>query len=269
MTLGEKIAKERKENHYTQEQLAELLGVSRQSVSKWESDITIPETEKLIKMGKLFSCSMDYFFHEEVTEKVGDGAEKSAVSNIYRAVMAQFHERKSEKKLFGMPLYHVGRNAHGFFAVGLQAKGVFSVGLFSRGIVSLGLFSLGVLSLGVLSLGLWAFGVFAFGILTLGAVAVGLFATGAVAVGILSVGALSVGSFSVGALALGKYIALGDHARAMIAVGKSEAVGSVASYFRDALSSSDVEKIGIWLDGNVPQWLLFAKEIFMWILRSV
>ena len=39
MTLGEKLAMHRKQNNYTQEQLAELLGVSRQAVSKWESDL--------------------------------------------------------------------------------------------------------------------------------------------------------------------------------------------------------------------------------------
>ena len=50
MTLGEKIAKQRKENNYTQEQLADLLGVSRQSVSKWESDLAYPETDKLIRL---------------------------------------------------------------------------------------------------------------------------------------------------------------------------------------------------------------------------
>lgn len=45
MTLGDKISRLRKENNYTQEQLANLLGVSRQAISKWESDITYPETE--------------------------------------------------------------------------------------------------------------------------------------------------------------------------------------------------------------------------------
>ena len=45
MTLGEKMAKLRKEQNYTQEQLAQLLGVSRQAVSRWESDLAYPETE--------------------------------------------------------------------------------------------------------------------------------------------------------------------------------------------------------------------------------
>ena len=40
MTLGEKIAKQRKELNYTQEQLADVLGVSRQSISKWESEVS-------------------------------------------------------------------------------------------------------------------------------------------------------------------------------------------------------------------------------------
>lgn len=71
MTLGEKIVKQRKEMNYTQEQLADILGVSRQSISKWESDIAFPETDKLIEIGKLFDCSMDYLLKEEVTEKNG------------------------------------------------------------------------------------------------------------------------------------------------------------------------------------------------------
>ena len=64
MTLGEKLSKLRKEYNYTQEQLAEILGVSRQSISKWESDIAYPETEKLIELGKLFECSMDYLLRK-------------------------------------------------------------------------------------------------------------------------------------------------------------------------------------------------------------
>ena len=69
MTFGEKLSNLRREKNYTQEQLAEILGVSRQSISKWESDIAYPETDKLIALGKLLECSMDYLLKEEVTEK--------------------------------------------------------------------------------------------------------------------------------------------------------------------------------------------------------
>ena len=44
MSIGEKITILRKENNMTQEQLADVLSVSRQSVSRWESDIAFPET---------------------------------------------------------------------------------------------------------------------------------------------------------------------------------------------------------------------------------
>jgi transcriptional regulator with XRE-family HTH domain len=52
MTLGEKISKLRKEKNYTQEQLADVLGVSRQSISKWELNVAYPETDKLLEIGK-------------------------------------------------------------------------------------------------------------------------------------------------------------------------------------------------------------------------
>ena len=60
MTLGEKLSKLRRENNYTQEQLADILAVSRQAISKWESNITYPETDKLIRLSELFDCSLDY-----------------------------------------------------------------------------------------------------------------------------------------------------------------------------------------------------------------
>ena len=45
MNFGDKLSKLRKNKNYTQEELAELLGVSRQSISKWESNIAYPETD--------------------------------------------------------------------------------------------------------------------------------------------------------------------------------------------------------------------------------
>ncbi len=78
MTFGEKLSKFRKENNYTQEQLAEILGVSRQSVSKWESDIAYPETDKLICLARLFKCSTDYFLMYD-SEKLSLENNRSAV----------------------------------------------------------------------------------------------------------------------------------------------------------------------------------------------
>lgn len=262
MTLGEKIAKQRKEQNYTQEQLAEILNVSRQSVSKWESDIAYPETEKLIKMGKLFDCSMDYLLKEDITEKSGkaDTQTVPAFETIRRVVKIQCRERKSEKQLFGMPLYHIGRDARAVFAIGLKARGIFAIGLRAYGAISVGLLSLGGLSFGLLSLGLVSAGVFSAGLLSVGVLALGFLALGAISVGIVSFGALAFGSFSAGAMAVGKYIAYGDYARAMIAIGETKAIGSIYefSYFSPMHTACAIE----WLDANVPEWLDIAKEIF-------
>ncbi len=264
MTLGEKLSKLRKESNYTQEQLADILGVTRQSISKWESDIAYPETDKLIKIGKIFGCSMDYLLNEDVTDK--QGTQSTEKENIWDIFKKQFHERKSKKTVFGMPLYHIGKNAHGFFAVGLKARGVFSIGLLSRGIVSLGLLSVGFLSLGVLSLGFIAAGVLALGLLAVGSMALGLLAAGAISVGLVSFGALSVGCFSTGALAVGTYAAVGDHAYGIVAIGKSVAEGTVYSHVGD-LTTADISTVVEWLDANVPTWLGWAKAVFQFYIQ--
>ena len=54
MKLSEKIVELRKINGMTQEELASICNVSRQSISKWEADIALPETEKLLTLGKTF-----------------------------------------------------------------------------------------------------------------------------------------------------------------------------------------------------------------------
>ena len=58
MTLGEKIYKLRTNRSMTQEQLAEKIGVSRQSVSKWETDSAIPDIEKLKLLAEIFEVSI-------------------------------------------------------------------------------------------------------------------------------------------------------------------------------------------------------------------
>ena len=264
MTLGEKLSRLRKEYNYTQEQLADVLGVSRQSISKWESDIAYPETDKLVKIGKLFECSMDYLLNEDISEK--QGLQPTEKESFWDKLKLQIHERKSEKMIFGMPLYHIGRNAHGFFAIGLKARGVVSFGLMSQGVFSFGLLSLGGVSIGLLSFGLISAGIFSAGLLAVGSIALGLFAAGAIGVGLISFGALSVGYFSSGALAFGKYVAVGDHAHAMIAIGQTLADGTVYSHI-GYLTTADIPKVIEWLDGNVPSWLGWAKEIFRFYIQ--
>ena len=66
MSIGDKLSRLRKESNYTQEQLADILGVSRQAISKWESDVAYPEMDKLIRLSTLYHCSLDYLVKDEV-----------------------------------------------------------------------------------------------------------------------------------------------------------------------------------------------------------
>ena len=71
MTIGERIAKCRKEKNLSQEYIAELLEVSRQAVSKWENDQTEPDTSNLIKLARVFGVSVEYLANgEEKAPKV-------------------------------------------------------------------------------------------------------------------------------------------------------------------------------------------------------
>ncbi|MGN1416989.1 MAG: helix-turn-helix domain-containing protein [Oscillospiraceae bacterium] len=257
MTLGEKLSKLRRENNYTQEQLADILGVSRQAISKWESNISYPETDKLIRMSRMFGCTTDYLLLDEEEIPFDDKTVKEPQEDLQGDIRfsVSLHERKSKRTLFGMPLWHIGRNAKGIIAVGLRA----------RGIISVGLVSVGVLSFGMLSLGLISFGLLAVGLLSAGCFSVGVFAAGAISFGIISLGAVAVGDFSVGALAIGKYVAIGDNARAMIALGDSQAQGSIYQK-TGGLSGQEIAAVKAMIDDTVPSYLAFAKNIIKMFL---
>ena len=107
MTFGDKLSALRREQNYTQEQLAELLGVSRQSVSKWESGAAYPETEKLIRLSALFDCSLDYLLRDAPRGPAAPQAAEPSPHGVHFTVSVPYpcYERKSARQLFGMPLY--------------------------------------------------------------------------------------------------------------------------------------------------------------------
>lgn len=70
MTIGEKIQNLRIEKGLTQERLAELLDVSRQSISKWELGQTVPEVDKIIRMSELFDVTTDEILLKKNAEPV-------------------------------------------------------------------------------------------------------------------------------------------------------------------------------------------------------
>ena len=76
MILAEKIMDERKKNGWSQEELADKLGVSRQSVSKWESSQSVPDLQRILEMSKLFGVSTDYLLKDD-EERQGTVSEES------------------------------------------------------------------------------------------------------------------------------------------------------------------------------------------------
>ena len=89
MSLGENLQFLRKKDNITQEQLAEKLEVSRQSVSKWESDTAYPEMDKILQMCDLFHVSMDDMVRNDVSLLyVGDKTEYDDHMNVYAKMMA-------------------------------------------------------------------------------------------------------------------------------------------------------------------------------------
>ena len=59
MTIAKKIKQLRKDNSMTQEDLAEKLNVSRQTISKWETSVTIPDADNIVAISKLFNITTD------------------------------------------------------------------------------------------------------------------------------------------------------------------------------------------------------------------
>lgn len=256
MTLGDKLAKLRKAHSYTQEQLAELLGVSRQAISKWESNAAYPETEKLIRLGRLYKCSMDYLLMDEAEQKpVREIVQKIDLTSIC-------YERVSKKMIGNLPLWHIN------IGYGRVAKGFFALGLTSKGVVSVGVASVGVISFGVLAVGLLAIGSLALGLLAVGAIAVGVLVLGAIAVGVFGIGALAIGQFAVGAAAFGKYAALGDSATAAVAIGASEAKGALFEMSWPAWYEHG-ETVTSLLDETVPWYLSAFKKLFLRFCRHI
>lgn len=69
MILADKIIEERKKNGWSQEELANKLGVSRQAVSKWESSGSIPDLQRILQMSELFGVTTDYLLKDEIEEE--------------------------------------------------------------------------------------------------------------------------------------------------------------------------------------------------------
>ena len=79
MILADKIIEMRKKNGWSQEELAEMLGVSRQSVSKWEGAQSMPDMNRILKMAEVFGVSTDYLLRDGM--EVPAGRQEDALLN--------------------------------------------------------------------------------------------------------------------------------------------------------------------------------------------
>lgn len=163
MTLGEKIFRLRTEQGLSQETFGEKLGVSRQSVSKWETDQSVPELDKIVAISELFEVTTDYLL-KETEETYGTAKEEPPRTEeypqgAYRIGRRPHYEYKSKKMIGNLPLVHInlGLGIH-------RAKGVIAIGAIAQGWLAIGYVAMGGLCFGLVSLGLFAFAVLAFGL---------------------------------------------------------------------------------------------------------
>lgn len=98
MSFNEKLQKLRKANNLSQEGLADLLDVTRQSVSKWESGTTYPEMDKLLAICKIFKCSLDDLTNDEITEIKICEKKKSNIYTFIDSILEYVKETNDLRK---------------------------------------------------------------------------------------------------------------------------------------------------------------------------
>lgn len=92
MILADKIIELRKKAGYSQEELAEKMGVSRQSVSKWEGALSIPDLDKILLMSEIFGVSTDYLLKDEFGEELPSPKEEISESKFRKVSMEEANE---------------------------------------------------------------------------------------------------------------------------------------------------------------------------------
>ncbi len=245
MKFCDKLIQLRREKGYSQEQLADLLKISRQSVSKWEAGQSMPELNKLIALADLFGVTVDCLVREDSIP----GQEPRSEDRDHPTVQYQpvyvpryygEYEYKSKRKLFGLPLIHI------HYGYGLRV---------AKGIIAIGNISIGVLSIGGLSFGGICLGGLALGLLALAGCAVGLFAFGGLAIGVMAIGGFALGVYTFGGLSIASQIAVGGSASARTAIGAS-ASGEHVLKITESISSNQIRDFILLYHPNIWEPIL-------------
>ena len=111
MDFSEKLLTLRKANDLTQEQLAEKLDVSRQSISKWESGQATPELEKIVAMSAIFDVTTDYLLKSSEIDDLSVKTEMLEKQQQMMLVREQKQHRIFECVMYALAVYMI------FFAV--------------------------------------------------------------------------------------------------------------------------------------------------------
>lgn len=98
MNLADNLKRIRKENNLSQEQLAEKLGVSRQSVSKWESGQAYPEMDKMLQLCEMFNLNMDDLLNQNISEV---NSKKKSKINVNKYIDSFLDFITKTTKMFG------------------------------------------------------------------------------------------------------------------------------------------------------------------------
>ena len=94
MILADKIVSLRKKAGWSQEELAEQLGVTRQSVSKWEGAQSVPDMDKVVQMSRLFGVTTDYLLKDEIEEQSAALVEESPLRRVSMGQAADYLARR-------------------------------------------------------------------------------------------------------------------------------------------------------------------------------
>lgn len=242
MTFSEKLMELRRRSGMSQEQLADRLGVTRQSVSKWESGTAMPELVKLISLSELFDVTVDYLVKDWMEEPAAEsgGEDLSArqaerleqkVDELTNYVKGRVYRYDSKTRIFGLPLVSI--------RFGFTRNGRVSIENVARGVIAIGNCAVGVVAIGIIGVGLLSFGVVSMGLLALGFVAAGLVSFGIAALGVLALGVSAVGVYTGGVAAIAAKIAVAVSAVAPTAIGE-HAAGSNVLLWGDGLTAPEV-----------------------------
>ena len=95
MTTGQRIALKRKEAGLSQETLGAELGVSRQSIYKWESDTALPEIDKLVALSRRFGVTVGWLLGVEETPEAASAPDSGELTDAQLKMVEEITERRS------------------------------------------------------------------------------------------------------------------------------------------------------------------------------